>query len=30
MVVVIAMILISGYIAIWDFVMVRVVGWLVP
>jgi hypothetical protein len=29
-VVVIAMLLLSGYIAFWDFVMVKVVGWLVP
>jgi hypothetical protein len=24
------MLLLSGYIAFWDFVMVKVVGWLVP
>jgi preprotein translocase subunit SecE len=29
-VVVIAMLLLSGYIAFWDFVMVKLVGWLVP
>jgi preprotein translocase subunit SecE len=29
-VVVIAMLLLSGYIAFWDFIMVRVVSWLVP
>ena len=29
-VVVIAMLLLSGYIAFWDFVMVKVVSWLVP
>jgi len=29
-VVVIAMLLLSGYIAFWDFVLVKVVGWLVP
>ncbi len=29
-VVVIAMLLLSGYIAFWDFIMVKVVGWLVP
>jgi preprotein translocase subunit SecE len=30
MVVVIAVLLLSGYIAFWDFIMVNVVGWLVP
>jgi preprotein translocase subunit SecE len=29
-VVVIAMLLLSGYIAFWDFIMVKVVSWLVP
>jgi preprotein translocase subunit SecE len=29
-VVVIAMLLLSGYIAFWDFIMVKVIGWLVP
>ncbi|MBV9490593.1 MAG: preprotein translocase subunit SecE [Verrucomicrobia bacterium] len=29
-VVVIAMLLLSGYIAFWDFILVKVVGWLVP
>ena len=29
-VVVIAMLLLSGYVAFWDFVMVKLVGWLVP
>jgi preprotein translocase subunit SecE len=29
-VVVIAVLLLSGYIAFWDFIMVKVVSWLVP
>ena len=29
-VVVIAMLLLSGYVAFWDFILVKVVGWLVP
>jgi preprotein translocase subunit SecE len=29
-VVLIAMIILSGYITFWDFVMVNIVGWLVP
>jgi preprotein translocase subunit SecE len=29
-VVVIAILLLSGYIAFWDFIMVKVVSWLVP
>jgi preprotein translocase subunit SecE len=29
-VVLIAMVILSGYITFWDFVMVNIVGWLVP
>jgi preprotein translocase subunit SecE len=29
-VVLIAMVILSGYITFWDFVMVNIVGWIVP
>jgi preprotein translocase subunit SecE len=29
-VVLIAMVILSGYITFWDFVLVNIVGWLVP